>query len=45
MRNDLNLPIPLLADRNCVAQIANAVVNLDLIMQKFLEGGDVEDLV
>lgn len=45
MRDDLNFPIPLLADRNRVAQVANAIVNLDLLMQEFLEGGDVKDFV
>lgn len=45
MRDDLNLSIPLLADRNGVAQVADAVVNLDLLMQEFLEGGDVKDFV
>ncbi len=45
MCNDLNFSIPLLADRDCVAQITNTVVNLDLLIQKLLEGGDVEDFV
>ncbi len=45
MRNDLNFPVPLLGDRNRVAQITNAVVNLYLLMQEFLKGRDVEDLV
>ena len=45
MRNDLDLPINLLADRNCVTQVSNSVVNLYLVMEEFLEGGDVEDFV
>lgn len=45
MRNNLDLPIALLADRNRITQIANTIVDLDLIVKKFLEGGDVEDLV
>lgn len=45
MRNDLDLSIPLLADHDGVAQIADTVVNLDFVMQEFLEGGYVEDFV
>ncbi len=45
MRNNLDLSIALLADRNRVAQISNAIINLDLIMEKFLECRDVEDFV
>lgn len=45
MRNNLDLSIALLADRNRVAQISNAIINLDLIMEKFLECRDVKDFV
>lgn len=45
MRNDFDLSIPLLADHDGVAQIADTVVNLDFVMQEFLEGGYVEDFV
>ena len=45
MRNDLDLSIPLLTDHDGVAQVAHTVVNLDFVMQEFLEGGYVEDFV
>ena len=45
MRDNLNLPIALLADCNCVTQISNAIVNLDFIMEELLECIDVKDLV
>ena len=45
MRNHFNFSIALLADLYGVAQISNAIVDLDLIMQEFLEGGNIEDLV
>lgn len=45
MRNDLNFPIALLADLHCVAEIADSVVDLYLVVQELLESGDVEDLV
>lgn len=35
----------LLGDLDRVAEVADAVVDLDLVVQKLLEGGDVEDLV
>ena len=45
MGNDLNLPFTLLADLDRVAQVSNAVVYLDLVVEKLLEGGNVENLV
>lgn len=45
MCNDLDLPISDLLDVDLVAQIAGATLDLDAIMQEFLEGRQVEDLV
>lgn len=45
MCDDLDLPFTLLADLNRVAQITHAVIDLDLVVEELLEGGDVEDLV
>lgn len=45
MRDDLDLAVPLLADLHGIAQVVHAVVDLDLVVQELLEGGDVEDLV
>ena len=45
MRNDLNLPVALLADLHRVAEISHSVVNFYLVVQEFLEGGDIEYFV
>lgn len=45
MRNDLDLAIADLGDLDDIAEVADAAVDLDLVLQKLLEGGDVEDLV
>lgn len=45
MRHHLDLALALLADLDGVAEVADAVVHFDLVVQKLLEGGDVEDLV
>lgn len=45
MGNDLDLPLPLLANLYGIAQVTHAVVNLDLVMEELLEGGNIEDLV
>lgn len=45
MGNNLNLAITLLANLHRIAEISNAVIDLDLIVQEFLKGGDIEDLV
>lgn len=43
--NDLNLAVALLGDLNGLAEVADATLNLDLLVQELLEGGDIEDLV
>lgn len=43
--NDLDLALALLGDLDGVAKVANAAVDLDLLVQEFLEGRDIEDLV
>ena len=45
MCNDLNLAIALLADNDGVAEVSGAAINLDAIVEKFLEGREVEDFV
>ena len=45
MRHHLDLPIPLLADRDRVAQVAHPVIHLDFIMQEFFKGRNIKDLV
>lgn len=45
MCNDLDFPLTLLADLYRIAQVTNAVVDLDLVVEKLLEGRNVEDLV
>lgn len=43
--NDLDLAVTLLGDLDLVAEVANTALNLDLLVQELLEGGDIEDLV
>ena len=43
--NNLNLAVTLLANLHRIAEIANTVVDFDLVVQKFFKGGDIEDLV
>lgn len=43
--NDLDLSVTLLGDLDLVAEVANTALNLDLLVQELLEGGDIEDLV
>ncbi len=43
--NDLNLPIALLRDHHSVTEVACAAVDFDPVVQKLLEGTDVEDFV
>jgi hypothetical protein len=43
--NDLDLAVALLGDLNGLAEVADATLNLDLLVQELLEGGDIEDLV
>ena len=45
MGNDLNLALALLLNDNLVAQVADAAVDLDLVLEELLKGGGVEDLV
>jgi hypothetical protein len=43
--DDLDLAIACLRDLDGVAQVTDATVDLDPVMQELLEGGDVEDLI
>lgn len=45
MRNDLDFPFTLLANLYRVAQITHAIVDLDLVMEEFLKGGNIENFV
>lgn len=45
MGNDLDLALALLRDLDGLAEVADAALNLDLLVQELLEGGDIEDLV
>ena len=45
MRNHLDLALTHLTDLDDIAQIANAVVDFDFLVEEFLKGGDVEDFV
>jgi hypothetical protein len=45
VRSDLDLPIAEILDQHNVAEVSDTVVNLDLVLEELLEGGDVEDLV
>lgn len=43
--NDLDLAITGLGDLDGLAEVTDAALNLDLLVQELLEGGDIEDLV
>jgi hypothetical protein len=43
--DDLNLALALLGDLDGLAEVADAPVDLDLLVQELLEGRDIEDLV
>ena len=43
--NDLDLAIARLGDNNVVTEVADTALDLDAVVQEFLESGDVEDLV
>lgn len=45
MGNDLDLAVALLGDLDNIAQVADAALNLDLLVQKLLKGRNIEDLV
>ena len=43
--HDLDLAISSLTNLNNIPKITNAAVNLNLVVEKFFEGRDVEDLI
>lgn len=43
--DDLDLAVTNLGDLDGLAQVADAALDLDLLVQELLEGGDIEDLV
>lgn len=45
MRNDLDLAIALLANRDRFAEVARASVDLDAVVQEFFKRGQIEDFV
>lgn len=45
MSDDLDLALAGLGDDDLVAEVADAALNLDAVVEELLEGGDVEDLV
>lgn len=45
MSDNLDLAVTGLGDDDLVAEVANAALDLDTVVQELLEGGDVEDLV
>ena len=45
MGGDLDLAVGDLLDDDLAVQVADAALDLDLVVQELLEGGDVEDLV
>ncbi len=45
MRDDLNLAIANLGDLDIVAEIADTTIDFDAVVQEFLVGGDIKDLV
>jgi len=45
VRNDLYLSVSLLRYLHNIAEVPNAPVHLDLVVEELLEGGDIEDFV
>ena len=45
VRNDLDLSIANLGDLDDISEVSDTAINLDLVLEELLEGGDVEDLV
>lgn len=45
MGDDLDLALASLLDLDVLTKVTNATVNLDLVLEELLEGGNVEDLV
>lgn len=43
--DNLDLALTDLGDGNNITEVSGATVNLDLVLEELLEGGDVEDLV
>jgi len=43
--DNLNLSITNLADLDDITKVSDSSINLDLILEELLEGGDIEDLV
>jgi hypothetical protein len=43
--DNLNLSIANLADLNDITEVSDSSVDLDLILEELLEGGDIEDLI
>ena len=43
--NNLNLSIADLGDLDDITEVSNTAVDLDLVLEELLEGGDVENLV
>ena len=43
--DDLDLAIASLGDDDVVAEVADAALDLDAVVEELLEGGDIEDLV
>ena len=45
MSDDLDLSITDTFDLDLVAEVTDTVLNLDLVLEELLEGGNVEDLI
>ena len=45
MRDNLDLAIASLGDGDLIAEVTGPALNLDLLGEELLEGGEVEDLV
>lgn len=43
--DNLDLSLALLGDLDGITEVSNTAVDLDLVLEELLEGGDVEDLV
>ena len=43
--DNLDLSLALLGDLDGITEVSNTAINLDLVLEELLEGGDVEDLV
>jgi len=45
VRDDLDLPVARLADADIIAQVPGAALDFNAVVQEFLEGAEIEDLV